>query len=159
MSFAAGWHQCIKHLQPEAYATLGILLQHALQRLLQAIMAECLSCNLTLCGSCYCSFDVALLRLATWLQFALVSSCTICFMCHVLACAQTSHSNITAGHPGVQIDDMPHIQKWMKRIEERPAIQKAVDIPYKSFVKQYQNDPKKKQEMIDGAKKFMGSQK
>jgi hypothetical protein len=54
---------------------------------------------------------------------------------------------------------MPHIQKWMKRIEERPAIQKAMDIPDKNFVKQYQNDPKKKQEMIDGAKKFMGSQK
>ena len=54
---------------------------------------------------------------------------------------------------------MPHIQKWIKRIEERPAIQKAMDIPDKSFVKQYQDDPKKKQEMIDGAKKFMGSQK
>ena len=80
------------------------------------------------------------------------------------ACAETSHWNITAGHhcvfhTGVQIDDMPHIQKWMKRIEERPAIQKAMDIPDKNFVKQYQNDPKKKQEMIDGAKKFMGSQK
>ena len=60
---------------------------------------------------------------------------------------------------GVQIDDMPHIQSWMKRIEERAAIQKAMDIPEKSFVKQYQNDPQKKQEMIDGAKKFMGSQK
>ena len=60
---------------------------------------------------------------------------------------------------GVQIDDLPHVQDWMKRIEERPAIQKAVDIPEKSFVKQYQNDPQKKQEMIDGAKKFMGSQK
>ena len=63
------------------------------------------------------------------------------------------------GLAGVQIDDMPHIQKWMKRIEERPAIQKAMDIPDKSFVKQYEDDPKKKQEMIDGAKKFMGSQK
>lgn len=51
---------------------------------------------------------------------------------------------------------MPHIQKWMKRIEERAAIQKAMDILEKSFVKQYQNDPQKKQEMIDGAKKFMG---
>lgn len=60
---------------------------------------------------------------------------------------------------GVHIDDMPHIQKWMKRIEERAAIQKAMDIPEKSFVKQYQNDPQKKQEMIDVAKKFMGSQK
>ena len=59
---------------------------------------------------------------------------------------------------GVQIDDMPHIQNWMKRIEERAAVQKAMDIPEKSFVKQYQNDPQKKQEMIDGAKKFMGSQ-
>ena len=53
---------------------------------------------------------------------------------------------------------MPHIQKWMKRIEERAAIQKAMDIPEKSFVKQYQNDPQKKQEMINGAKRFMGSQ-
>ncbi|KAL3153807.1 hypothetical protein ABBQ32_013388 [Trebouxia sp. C0010 RCD-2024] len=60
---------------------------------------------------------------------------------------------------GVQIDDMPHLQKWMKRIEERAAIQKAMDIPETSFVKQYENDPQKKQEMIDGAKKFMGSQK
>ena len=47
----------------------------------------------------------------------------------------------------------------MKRVEERPAIQKAMDIPEKSFVHQYQNDPKKKQEMIDSAKKFMGSAK
>ena len=67
-------------------------------------------------------------------------------------------------YPGIQIDDMPHIQKWMKRIEERPAIQKAMDIPDKSFVKQFQNDPigilgKKKQEMIDRARKFTGSQK
>lgn len=62
-------------------------------------------------------------------------------------------------YPGVQIDDMPHIQNWMKRIEQRPAIQKAMDIPDKNFVKQYENDPGKKQEMIDGAKKFMGSQK
>ena len=72
------------------------------------------------------------------------------------------HGNRSAGlcHVvGVQIDDMPHLQKWMKRIEEREAIQKAMDIPETSFVKQYENDPQKKQEMIDGAKKFMGSQK
>ena len=54
---------------------------------------------------------------------------------------------------------MPHLQKWVKRIEERAAIQKAMDIPEKSFVTQYQTDPQKKQEMIDGAKKFIGSQK
>ena len=59
----------------------------------------------------------------------------------------------------MQIDDLPHLQAWKKRIEERPAVQKAMNIPEKSFVDQYQNDPKKKQEMIDGAKKFMGSQK
>ena len=59
----------------------------------------------------------------------------------------------------MQIDDLPHLQAWMRRVEERPAIQKAMDIPEKSFVNQYQNDPKKKQEMIDGAKKFMGSAK
>ncbi|DBA66669.1 TPA: Glutathione S-transferase 2 [Trebouxia sp. C0005] len=64
-----------------------------------------------------------------------------------------------AFHTGVQIDDMPHIQKWMKRIAERPAIQKAMDVPDKNVVKQYESDPRKKQEMINGAKKFMGSQK
>ena len=30
---------------------------------------------------------------------------------------------------GVQINDLPNLQKWFKRIEARPAVQKGLNIP------------------------------
>ena len=56
---------------------------------------------------------------------------------------------------GIEIDDMPHLKAWMKRIEERPAVQKGLDIPEENVKKQMARDPKKKEEMIESAKKMM----
>ena len=60
---------------------------------------------------------------------------------------------------GVEINDMPHLKAWMKRIEERPAVQKGLDIPEENVKKQMARDPKKKEELIEGAKKMMISHK
>jgi len=56
---------------------------------------------------------------------------------------------------GVPIDDLPNLKAWLKRIEERPAVSKAVDIPEESFVKAQQRDPKKKEELIEQSSKFV----
>lgn len=58
---------------------------------------------------------------------------------------------------GVEIDDMPHLKAWLKRIEARPAVQKGLDIPEENIKKQLARDPKKKEEMIESAKKMMVS--
>lgn len=60
---------------------------------------------------------------------------------------------------GIEVDDMPHLKAWMKRIEERPAVQKGLDIPEENVKKQMARDPKKKEELIEGAKKMMISHK
>lgn len=56
---------------------------------------------------------------------------------------------------GVPIDDLPNLKAWLKRIEDRPAVAKAVDIPEESFVKAQQRDPKKKEELIEQSNKFV----
>jgi glutathione S-transferase len=30
---------------------------------------------------------------------------------------------------GVEIEDLPHLHKWFKRIEARPAVQRGLNIP------------------------------
>lgn len=30
---------------------------------------------------------------------------------------------------GISLDDLPNVQAWKKRIEERPAVQKGLDVP------------------------------
>ena len=54
---------------------------------------------------------------------------------------------------------MPHLKAWMKRIEERPAVQNGLDIPEENVKKQMARDLKKKEEMIESAKKMMISHK
>ena len=61
--------------------------------------------------------------------------------------------------PGVDIEDMPNLKAWMKRIEHRPAVQKGLDIPEENMKKQIARDPKKQEEMIEAAKKMMISVK
>lgn len=56
---------------------------------------------------------------------------------------------------GVDIDDLPHLKAWVKRIADRPAVSKGLDVPEENFVKTQQKDPKKEQELIDQAKKFV----
>ena len=60
---------------------------------------------------------------------------------------------------GIEIDDMPHLKAWMKRIEERPAVQKGLDVPEENIKKQLARDPQKKEQMIEAAKKMMISHK
>ena len=47
----------------------------------------------------------------------------------------------------------------MQRIEQRPAVQKGLDIPEENIHKQIARDPKKKQELIEEARKMMVSHK
>ena len=63
------------------------------------------------------------------------------------------------GNAGIDLDEMPHLKAWMQRIESRPAVQKGLDIPEENIHKQIAKDPKKKQELIEEAKKMMVSLK
>ena len=56
---------------------------------------------------------------------------------------------------GVEIDDMPHLKAWMKRIEERPAVQKGLDVPEENMKKQLARDPQKREQMMETAKKMI----
>ena len=60
---------------------------------------------------------------------------------------------------GIEIDDLPHLQAWMKRIEQRPAVQKGLDVPSKNPIKELMQDPQKQQKAIDDAKSSMISHK
>jgi len=57
---------------------------------------------------------------------------------------------------GITLDDLPHVQAWMKRIEERPAVKRGIDVP-EPFDKEASKDPKKVQEAIDMVRKFTGT--
>ncbi len=59
---------------------------------------------------------------------------------------------------GITLDDLPHVQAWMKRIEERPAVRRGIDVP-EPFDKAAMQDPKKVQEAIDMVRKFTGTHK
>lgn len=59
---------------------------------------------------------------------------------------------------GITLDDLPHVQAWMKRIEERPAVKRGIDVP-EPFDKAAMQDPKKVQEAIDMVRKFTGTHK
>lgn len=59
---------------------------------------------------------------------------------------------------GVTLDDLPHVQAWMKRIEERPAVKRGIDVP-EPFDKAAMQDPKKVQKAIDMVRKFTGTHK
>lgn len=59
---------------------------------------------------------------------------------------------------GITLDDLPHVQAWMKRIEERPAVRQGIDVP-EPFDKAAMQDPKKVQEAIDMVRKFTGTHK
>lgn len=60
---------------------------------------------------------------------------------------------------GIEIDDMPHLQAWLKRIEERPAVKKGLDVPDTNPLKEMMQDPKKQQQAIENAQKMMVSHK
>lgn len=59
---------------------------------------------------------------------------------------------------GITLDDLPHVQAWMKRIEERVAVRRGIDVP-EPFDKAAMQDPKKVQEAIDMVRKFTGTHK
>ena len=59
---------------------------------------------------------------------------------------------------GVEIDDMPHLRAWMKRIEERPAVQRGLDVPEENMKKQVARDPQKKEQMIETVKNTISRQ-
>ena len=42
----------------------------------------------------------------------------------------------------MQISDLPHLQKWFKRIEERPAVQKGLNIPEPNKFSEAQSEEK-----------------
>ena len=56
------------------------------------------------------------------------------------------------------MDDLPHVQAWMNRIEERPAVRRGIDVP-EPFDKAAMQDPKKVQEAIDMVRQFTGTHK
>ena len=60
---------------------------------------------------------------------------------------------------GIEIDDMPHLQAWLKRIEERPGVKKGLDVPDKNPLKEMMQDPQKQKEATEKAQKMMVSHK
>ena len=60
---------------------------------------------------------------------------------------------------GVDIDDLPHLKAWLKRIADRPAVSKGLDVPEENFVKAQLRDPKKKEELVEQSKKFVTTDK
>ena len=59
-------------------------------------------------------------------------------------------------YAGISLDDLPHIQAWMKRIEGRAAVRRGIDVP-EPFDREAAKDPKKVQEAIDMVRKFTGT--
>lgn len=57
---------------------------------------------------------------------------------------------------GVSVDDLPNVKAWMKRIEDRPAVQRGIDVP-QPFDREAHKDPKKVQEAVDMVRKFTGT--
>lgn len=55
---------------------------------------------------------------------------------------------------GIEIDSMPHLKAWLKRIEGRPAVQRGLDIPEENNHKQIARDPDKQKELIEEAQKM-----
>ncbi len=49
---------------------------------------------------------------------------------------------------------MPHLKAWLKRIEERPAVQRGLDIPEENIHKQIARDPDKQKELVEEAQKM-----
>lgn len=47
---------------------------------------------------------------------------------------------------GVDIDDLPHLQRWINTIASRPAVQRGIDIPTK---------PIKSEELVNSARKII----
>ena len=62
------------------------------------------------------------------------------------------------GRAGISLDDLPNVQAWKKRIEERPAVQRGLDVPEPNKFKE-PADPAKQQKMIEEARKMMVSHK
>lgn len=73
--------------------------------------------------------------------------------------ADMANSAWIYGHAyaGIEIDDMPHLQAWMKRVEERPAVQRGMNVPTKNPMKA--KDPQQQQKTIEDAQKTMVSHK
>lgn len=61
----------------------------------------------------------------------------------------------SAGWSGVDITKFPHIQDYLKKLEERPALKKGADVPEPSKVKQLLSDPKKAAEAAAEATKWI----
>ena len=52
---------------------------------------------------------------------------------------------------GIEINDMPHMQAWMKRIEARPAVKRGLNVPEQNPMQ----DPQKKQKALEDARKIL----
>ncbi len=60
---------------------------------------------------------------------------------------------------GIGLEEFPHVQKWLDRIYERPAVQKGLDVPEPNKLKALLADPKLAEEAIEEARKMMVSHK
>ncbi|KAK9831857.1 hypothetical protein WJX81_002485 [Elliptochloris bilobata] len=55
---------------------------------------------------------------------------------------------------GIPLDNLPNVQAWKKRIEERPAVQKGLNVPEPNKFKEAA-DPEKEKKMVEEARKMM----
>lgn len=56
---------------------------------------------------------------------------------------------------GVDLKKFPAVQKWLKQVGERPAVQKGADVPEPSRLKEILSDPKKAEEAAKEAQKWI----
>eukprot|EP00884_Botryococcus_braunii_P007604 jgi/Botrbrau1/16845/Bobra.150_2s0067.1 len=63
------------------------------------------------------------------------------------------------GWAGLSLDDFPHVEAWVNRISKRPAVQKGMDVPEPSKLKDALNNPELAKQMIEEARKMMISTK
>jgi len=55
---------------------------------------------------------------------------------------------------GVSLDDKPNLQKWVERIQGRPAVQRGLDVPEPSKIVEATKNPELAKKMIEDAQKM-----
>jgi glutathione S-transferase len=56
---------------------------------------------------------------------------------------------------GVDLTKFPAVQEWLKKVGDRPAVQRGADVPEPSKLKDILKDPKKLEEAIKDAQKWI----
>ena len=54
----------------------------------------------------------------------------------------------------MSLDDKPNLQKWVERVQGRPAVQRGLDVPEPSKIVEATKDPELAKKMIEDAQKM-----